>query len=55
MTRAEREEAARKLVCPKCHAEAGRKCKHPNPANPVYHRPMKGVHAERLALVPEGG
>jgi len=55
MTVAERTEAARQRACPRCHAEAGKKCRYRNPGDPAdlgLLRPMKGVHAERLALVP---
>ena len=62
MTKAERTELARKRVCPKCHAEAGRKCRQGVPQytplgsdHPRYGRPMKNVHAERLALIREPG
>lgn len=58
MTRAQREEAARKKVCPRCHAEADKKCRARIPQytplgfdHPRYGKPMKGIHAERLALV----
>jgi hypothetical protein len=58
MNRTERETEARKRVCPRCHAEAGRKCRYRNPGDPAglgLSRTMKGVHAERLALIPAGG
>lgn len=56
MTKAEREEAARKKVCPRCHAAAGVKCRKTTGYTSSWHtgNPMKAVHPERLALIPDG-
>lgn len=52
-----RQEAARKFVCPNCHAEAGRPCKRPPSFNRasgfgIPGKLMSGLHAERMALAP---
>lgn len=59
MTRAQREEEARKHECPRCLSPAGKPCRSHIPQytplgydHPIYGRPMKHPHAERLALVP---
>lgn len=54
----EREALAREHACPRCHAEADRPCKTRQRPAVAGHRgltpgiPMKGVHPERLALLP---
>lgn len=58
MTKAEREEAAREKVCPRCHAGVNRKCRgmQHNSRSFMPDVPgaqMKTIHAERLALVEE--
>lgn len=55
MTKAQREEAARKYVCPRCHAGVNRKCayKHPGSSELAPRKLMTTIHAERLALVLE--
>jgi len=61
VTKAEKELAARAYACPRCLAEADKKCRARIPQytplgfnHPRYGKLMKGIHAERLALLAEG-